>query len=106
MIAADCKSRNLQPIRWIRVASIETAQGLHIAFEALRGNTAGAKAIIADLKSSLIKRLDELAEFRDSLFDPKPIEVKAPRIQADPELLQRMTRPRTARAAPDSSGVI
>ena len=78
--------------------------GVAAAVEALRGNTAGAKAIIADLKSSLIKRLDELAEFRDSLFDPKPIEVKAPRIQADPELLQRMTRPRTARAAPDSSG--
>lgn len=78
--------------------------GVAAAVEALRGNTAGAKAIIADLKGSLIKRLDELAEFRDSLFDPKPIEVKAPRIQADPELLQRMAKPRTARAAPDSSG--
>ncbi|WP_374338595.1 hypothetical protein [Leeia sp.] len=78
--------------------------GVAAAVEALRGNTAGAKAIIADLKGSLIKRLDELAEFRDSLFDPKPIEVKAPRIQADPELLQRMTRPRAARATPDSSG--
>ena len=78
--------------------------GVAAAVEALKGNTAGAKAIIADLKGSLIKRLDELAEFRDSLFDPKPIEVKAPRIQADPELLQRMTRPRTSRAAPDSSG--
>lgn len=75
--------------------------GVAAAVEALKGNTAGAKAIIADLKGSLIKRLDELAEFRDSLFDPKPIEVKAPRIQADPELLQRMTRPRTA---PDTTG--
>ncbi|CAQ45384.1 phage tail protein [Stenotrophomonas maltophilia] len=75
--------------------------GVGAAVEALKGNTAGAKAIIADLKGSLIKRLDELAEFRDSLFDPKPIEVKAPRIQADPELLQRMTRPR---AAPDTRG--
>ncbi len=75
--------------------------GVAAAVEALKGNTAGAKAIIADLKGSLIKRLDELAEFRDSLFDPKPIEVKAPRIQADPELLQRMTRPR---AAPDTRG--
>lgn len=78
--------------------------GVAAAVEALRGNTAGAKAIIADLKGSLIRRLDELAEFRDSLFDPKPIEVKAPRIQADPELLQRMTKPRTARAAPDTTG--
>lgn len=78
--------------------------GVAAAVEALKGNTAGAKAIIADLKGSLIKRLDELAEFRDSLFDPKPIEVKAPRIQTDPELLQRMTRPRTARAAPDTTG--
>lgn len=75
--------------------------GVAAAVEALKGNTDGAKAIIADLKGSLIKRLDELAEFRDSLFDPKPIEVKAPRIQADPELLQRMTRPR---AAPDTRG--
>ncbi|HBO3862322.1 hypothetical protein [Pseudomonas aeruginosa] len=78
--------------------------GVAAAVEALKGNTAGAKAIIADLKGSLIKRLDELAEFRDSLFAPKPIEVKAPRIQTDPELLQRMTRPRTARAAPDTTG--
>jgi hypothetical protein len=61
--------------------------GVAAAVEALKGNTAGAKAIIADLKGSLVKRLDELASFRDSLFDPKPIEVKAPKIQADPELL-------------------
>ena len=75
--------------------------GVAAAVEALKGNTEGAKAIIADLKGNLVKRLDELASFRDSLFDPKPIEVKAPRIQADPELLQRMTRPR---AAPDTRG--
>ena len=49
---------------------------------------------IADLKGNLVKRLDELASFRDSLFDPKPIEVKAPKIQADPELLQRLTKPK------------
>ncbi|MFN3593898.1 MAG: hypothetical protein ACK4TK_04340 [Thiobacillaceae bacterium] len=67
--------------------------GMAAAVEALRGNTAGAKAIIADLKGSLIKRLDELAEFRDSLFDPKPIEVQAPKVQADPALLQRLTAP-------------
>ena len=41
----------------------------------------------------LVRRLDELAEFRDSLFDPKPIEVQAPRIQADPALLQRLAAP-------------
>ena len=75
--------------------------GVAAAVEALRGNTAGAKAIIADLKGSLIKRLDELAEFRDSLFDPKPVEVKAPKIQADPELLARMGRPKPAQ---DTSG--
>lgn len=75
--------------------------GVAAAVEALKGNTAGAKAIIADLKGSLIKRLDELAEFRDSLFDPKPIEVKAPQIQADPSLLARMVRPKPAQ---DTSG--
>lgn len=68
--------------------------GVAAAVEALKGNTEGAKAIIADLKGNLVKRLDELASFRDSLFDPKPIEVKAPKIQADPELLQRLTKPK------------
>ncbi|WP_147654011.1 phage tail protein [Vulcaniibacterium gelatinicum] len=67
--------------------------GVAAAVEALRGNTAGAKAIIAELKGNLIKRLDELAEFRDSLFDPKPIEVQAPKVQADPALLRRLTTP-------------
>ena len=70
--------------------------GVAVAVEALKGNTAEAKASIADLKGSLIRRLDELSEFRDSLFDPKPIEVKAPRIQADPELLARMAKPKPA----------
>lgn len=68
--------------------------GVAAAMEALKGNTDGAKAIFADLKGNLVKRLDELASFRDSLFDPKPIEVKAPKIQADPELLQRLTKPK------------
>lgn len=78
--------------------------GVAAAVEALKGNTDGAKAIIADLKGNLVKRLDELASFRDSLFDPKPIEVKAPKIQADPELLQRLTKPKTAKAAQDTTG--
>ncbi len=78
--------------------------GIAAAVEALKGNTDGAKAIIADLKGSLIQRLDELASFRDSLFDPKPIEVKAPRIQADPELLQRLTKLKAGKAAQDSTG--
>lgn len=68
--------------------------GVAAAVEALKGNTEGAKAIIADLKGNLVKRLDDLAAFRDSLFDPKPIEVRAPKIQADPELLQRLTKPK------------
>ncbi|MFN3297695.1 phage tail protein [Caldimonas sp.] len=75
--------------------------GMAAAVEALRGNTAGAKAIIAELKGSLVRRLDELAAFRDSLFDPKPIEVRAPRIQADAELLQRLAKPKPAQ---DSTG--
>jgi hypothetical protein len=70
--------------------------GVAAAVEALKGNTEGAKAIMADLKGTLVKRLDELASFRDSLFDPKPIEVKAPKIQADPTLLQRMAKPKPA----------
>ncbi|HHW2917463.1 TPA: hypothetical protein ACUUBP_000042 [Pseudomonas aeruginosa] len=78
--------------------------GVAAAVEALKGNTVGAKAIIADLKGSLIQRLDELASFRDSLFDPKPIEVKAPKIQADPELLQRLTKPKAAKPAQDTTG--
>ncbi|RCX08627.1 phage tail protein [Extensimonas vulgaris] len=75
--------------------------GVAAAVEALKGNTDGAKAIIADLKGNLVKRLDELAGFRDSLFDPKPVEVKAPKIQADPALLQRMTKPQPVQ---DTSG--
>lgn len=78
--------------------------GVAAAVEALKGNTEGAKAIIADLKGNLVNRLDELASFRDSLFDPKPIEVKAPKIQADPELLQRLTKPKTAKPVQDTTG--
>lgn len=77
--------------------------GVAAAVEALKGNTDGAKAIIADLKGNLVKRLDELASFRDSLFDPKPIEVKAPKIQADPELLQRLTKPKAAKPDQDTT---
>ncbi|WP_019561443.1 tail protein [Caldimonas manganoxidans] len=78
--------------------------GVAAAVEALKGNTDGAKAIIADLKGNLVKRLNELASFRDSLFDPKPIEVKAPKIQADPELLQRLTKPKAVKPAQDTTG--
>lgn len=78
--------------------------GVAAAVEALKGNTDGAKAIIADLKGNLVKRLDELASFRDSLFDPKPIEVKAPKIQADPELLQLLTKPKAVKPAQDTTG--
>lgn len=65
--------------------------GVAAAVAALSGNVAGARAIIAELKTSLVQRLDELAEFRDSLFDPKPIEVKAPAIRPDAGLIDRMT---------------
>jgi hypothetical protein len=75
--------------------------GVAAAVEALKGNTDGAKAIIADLKGNLV---NQLASFRNSLFDPKPIEVKAPKIQADPELLQRLTRPKSGTAAQDTTG--
>ena len=78
--------------------------GMAAAMEALSGHVSNAKAIITELKGSLIRRLDELAEFRDSLFDPKPIEIKAPKIQADPELLQRLTTPKTGKAAQDTTG--
>lgn len=78
--------------------------GVAAAVEALKGNTEGAKAIIADLKGNLVKRLDELASFRDSLFDPKPIEIKAPKIQADPELLQRLTKPKAPKPEQDTTG--
>ncbi|CAM5480378.1 hypothetical protein [Thauera mechernichensis] len=77
--------------------------GIAAAVEALRGNTAGAKAIIAELKSSLVQRLDELAEFRDSLFDPKPIEIRSVGIQADPALLQRLGSSRTSRVGADTT---
>ena len=74
------------------------------AVEALSGHVSNAKAIITELKGRLVQRLDELAEFRDSLFEPKPIEVKAPAIQADPDLLQRLTKPTTVKASQDASG--
>ncbi|GHU08319.1 hypothetical protein AGMMS50225_06740 [Betaproteobacteria bacterium] len=61
--------------------------GIAAAVEALSGNVAGARAIITELKGFLVQRLDELADFRDSLFDPKPIEVRAPAIIADPALM-------------------
>lgn len=73
--------------------------GMAAAVEALSGNVSGAKAIITELKGSLVQRLDELANFRDSLFDPKPIEVRAPAIVADPTLIDRL-RP-TGRASGD-----
>ena len=76
--------------------------GMAAAVQALSGNVDAAKAIIGELKGSLGQRLDELASFRDTLFDPKPIEVKAPTIQADPELLQRLTRPKAVTAAQDT----
>jgi hypothetical protein len=83
--------------------------GVAAAIEALKGNTDGAKAIIADLKGNLVERLDELASFRESLFDPPAlkagdIEVKAPSIQADPELLQLMAKPKAAKPAQDTTG--
>ena len=74
--------------------------GMAAAVEALSGNVSGAKAIITELKGSLVQRLDELANFRDSLFDPKSIEVRAPVIVADSTLIDRL-RP-TGRASGDN----
>ena len=67
--------------------------GMAAAVEALSGNVSGAKAIIADLKGSLVQRLDELAQSRDSLFEPKPITVRAPAIKPDPALVERLKAP-------------
>ena len=67
--------------------------GMAAAVEALSGNVSGAKAIIAELKGSLVQRLDELAQFRDSLFEPKPITVRAPAIKADHALVERLKAP-------------
>lgn len=67
--------------------------GMAAAVEALSGNVSGAKAIIAELKGSLVRRLDELAQFRDSLFEPKTITVRAPAIKADPALVERLKAP-------------
>ncbi len=64
--------------------------GMAAAVQALSGNVSGAKAIITELKSSLVQRLDELAAFRDSLFAPKPIEVRAPAIVTDTGLIDRL----------------
>jgi hypothetical protein len=79
--------------------------GMAAAVEALSGNVSGAKVIIAELKGSLVQRLDELAEFHDALFDPKPIERPAPAVRPDGSILDRIGsagRPRdntTARLA-------
>lgn len=67
--------------------------GTAAALQALSGNVSGAKAIIAELKGTLVQRLDELAAFRNSLFEPKPIEVRAPAIQAEPSLVERLKSP-------------
>lgn len=67
--------------------------GMAAAVAALSGNVAGARAIITELKGSLVQRLDELASFRDSLFDPKPIEVRTPAMVADASLIDRLRAP-------------
>lgn len=77
--------------------------GIAAAVLALSGNVDAAKAVIADLKGNLVRRLDELASFRDSLFDPKPIEIKAPKIQADPELLEKLSKPSTGKTSADAA---
>ena len=71
--------------------------GMAAAVEALRGRAASARAILADLKGQLAARFDELASLRERLFNPAQAEVRAPRIQADPELLQRLAAPKAPR---------
>lgn len=51
------------------------------AATALSGDLQGAKAIMADLKGDLVEQLDELARFRDNLFEPQtPVVVPPPSI--------------------------
>ena len=71
--------------------------GMAAAVEALRGRGASARALLADLKGQLAARFDELASLRERLFNPAQAEVRAPRIQADPELLQRLAAPKAPR---------
>jgi hypothetical protein len=54
---------------------------LAAATAVLSGDVSSAKAILADLKGNLTEQLDELADFRNSLFDPQSptvVEVQAP----------------------------
>jgi hypothetical protein len=67
--------------------------GTAAAVQALRGNVKGAKAILTELKGSLVERLDELAEFHESLFNPKPVTLPAPSIKADPALIAQLQTP-------------
>jgi hypothetical protein len=55
------------------------AAGVAAAVEALKGNTDGAKAIIADLKGSLIQRLDELRPSATACSIPSPSRSRRPR---------------------------
>lgn len=64
--------------------------GMAAAIAALSGNTDGADEIIAQLKGNLLKRFDELAQFRDSLFEPKTVATQPPKIQTEPSLMGRM----------------
>ena len=57
----------------------------------VEGGPVGTPLSMKDL--SLVQRLDELAEFRDSLFDPKPVEVRAPAIVADPSRIHLLRTP-------------
>ncbi len=64
---------------------------LAAAATALSGDLQGAKAIMADLKGDLVEQLDELARFRDNLFEPQATPVVVP----PPAIVPETTGPST-----------
>jgi len=64
---------------------------LAAAATALSGDLQGAKAIMADLKGDLVEQLDELARFRDNLFEPQETPVVVP----PPAIVPETTGPST-----------
>ncbi|OED39007.1 phage tail protein [Chromatiales bacterium (ex Bugula neritina AB1)] len=65
---------------------------LAAAVQALSGDLAAAKTIMAALKDDLVAELDALAGFRDSLFNPRSTAVaQAPALVADSGIIAQLT---------------